>query len=307
MELASETWGLVGKVDAVRRRDGNWVAYEHKRGRSRRGDDKQVLPWPSDRVQAIAYAVLLEETLGQAVPEARIRYHADNVTAFVHIDEAARDELRAAIARARHLRGTTLRPPVTENENLCPRCSLAPVCLPEEERLAEPNQAVPDDPDEADDDERPIPKLFPSSRERQSLHVTSPKAHIGRSGETLVLSTEDEFGQPLKERVPIEDIDALVIHGFGQVTTQAIHLCASRGVGVQWMTAGGKFAAGTANSPGRVQQRLRQYTALADGPTRLRLARQLVLAKVETQLLPRHFRQLTSAPNCRGDNTKPNR
>src|SRR5947199_6137401 len=30
VEVASEAWGLVGKVDAIRRRDGRWVAYEHK-------------------------------------------------------------------------------------------------------------------------------------------------------------------------------------------------------------------------------------------------------------------------------------
>ena len=40
VEVASETWGLVGKVDAVRRRDGRWVALEHKRGRCQRGPVK---------------------------------------------------------------------------------------------------------------------------------------------------------------------------------------------------------------------------------------------------------------------------
>src|SRR3954471_5162690 len=30
VEVASEAWGILGKVDAVRRRDGHWVAYEHK-------------------------------------------------------------------------------------------------------------------------------------------------------------------------------------------------------------------------------------------------------------------------------------
>src|SRR5947199_10853030 len=28
VEVASERWGIQGKVDAVRRRDGEWVAYE---------------------------------------------------------------------------------------------------------------------------------------------------------------------------------------------------------------------------------------------------------------------------------------
>ena len=49
------------------------MAYEHKRGRCRR-EEKRREAWPSDRVQAVAYAVLLEENLGQPVPQARIRY-----------------------------------------------------------------------------------------------------------------------------------------------------------------------------------------------------------------------------------------
>lgn len=268
VEVASDQWGLYGKVDAIRRRDGVWVAYEHKRGRCRRGEDKRVLPWPSDRIQAIAYAVLLEEGQGEAVPQARIRYHADNVTAFVDIDDQARLDLQLAVQRARQLRSSTNRPPVVENERLCARCSLAPVCLPEEERL-----------ETRDRGERTAPTLFPSNRERQTLHVVSPRSYVSRSGETLVVSTEDG-----KEKVPIAQVDSVVIHGYGQMTTQAIHLCAYKGVHVQWLTAGGRFAAGTSASPGKVQQRLRQYEALGKEATRLRLARQLVHAKVETQL-----------------------
>ncbi|MSR60064.1 MAG: Dna2/Cas4 domain-containing protein [Planctomycetaceae bacterium] len=90
-------------IDAVRRRDGVWVAYEHKRGRCQRGEKKEVLPWPSDRIQAIAYAVMLEEALGEPVPQARVRYHAENVTAIVAIDDAPRADLHQAIARAREL------------------------------------------------------------------------------------------------------------------------------------------------------------------------------------------------------------
>jgi CRISPR-associated protein Cas1 len=61
LDVSSERWGLFGKVDAMRRRDGVWVAIEHKRGRCRRDDDGRPQAWPSDRIQAVAYAVLLEE------------------------------------------------------------------------------------------------------------------------------------------------------------------------------------------------------------------------------------------------------
>ena len=107
-----------------------------------------------------------------------------------------------------------------------------------------------DEVDQPPPDDHRIPTLFPSNRERQTLHVISPKAHIGRSGESLVVTAENGEGETTTQRVPLEEIDAVVVHGFGQVTTQAIHLCASHGVAVQWMTMGGKFAAGTTSSPG---------------------------------------------------------
>ena len=265
VEVSSERWGLFGKADAVRRRNGAWLAYEHKRGRCMRGDNNEPSAWPSDRIQAIAYAVLLAEQLGQDVPQARIRYHADNVTAFITIDEAARDELRTAIERARELRRTVQRPPVHENESVCRHCSLNVVCLPEEERLT--------------DNRQPVPTLYPSDRRKQTLHVVSPRAYVSRSGESLIVKIEDG-----KQKVPIQNVDTVVVHGYGQVTTQAIHLCAHHGVAVQWLTAGGRFTAGTSASAGRVQQRIRQYQALSDDALRLRLTRQLVGAKVEGQL-----------------------
>lgn len=281
LTVESEAWGLTGKVDAVRRRDGVWVAYEHKRGRSRRDEDNTPQAWPSDRIQAVAYSVLIEEELGEPVPQARIRYHRDNVTVFVDIDEQARADLRRAVERAKELRRSTIRPPVTERENLCRSCSLAPVCLPEEERL--PKQDL---------FERVPPSLFPSNRERHTLHVMAHKSRIGRSQDTLVVHTEEG-----KERVPIQQLDSVLIHGHAQITTQAIHLCSRHQVAIDWMTTGGRFVAGLSASPGRVQQRIRQYAALSDPAFCIELARRTVQAKVEAQL--RYLLRGT-----RGDNDK---
>lgn len=261
-QVESEFWGLVGKADALRKRDGQWIAYEHKKGRCRREADNSPGPWPSDRIQAIAYAVLISESLGESVPEARIRYHKDNVTVRVLIDDAARDDLRGAIERARELRRSDLRPAVTDNERLCSTCSLAPVCLPEEER-GKPEQL----------------QLFPSRRSGQTLHVVSPKARVGRSASTLVVSVEDAV-----QKLPIEDVDSVVIHGSGQITTQALHLCSSHGIPVQWYSMGGKFMAGTQSVSGRVRQRIRQFKALTAPDLCIRLAKVTITAKVESQL-----------------------
>src|ERR1700731_4788816 len=104
IELASSALSLVGKVDCLRRRDGSYLPYEHKRGQPRRNDGQPPDAWPSDRLQIVAYALLLEEAFGQAIPEGRIRYHAANVTVRVPIDEDARVALHAAVTEARRRR-----------------------------------------------------------------------------------------------------------------------------------------------------------------------------------------------------------
>src|ERR1700743_2107446 len=73
--LESETWGLRGKADYVRHRDGSVVVFEHKRGHAPRSG-----AWSSDRLQVIAYAVLVAEHLDRPIGEGRVRYHASNRT-----------------------------------------------------------------------------------------------------------------------------------------------------------------------------------------------------------------------------------
>jgi CRISPR-associated protein Cas1 len=266
VELASESLGIFGKVDCLKRRDGQLVPYEHKRGRCRRGKDEEPEAWPTDRVQAAAYAMMLEEAVGRSIPEARVRYHADGVTVRVPIDDAARAEVKAAVARARELRRSIERPPVTDNEKLCRRCSLAPVCLPEEVRQdREPeHQAM---------------RLFPPDEQRTSLHVVSDGATVGRSGDRLVVRPRE--GPESKHAS--HEVSAVLLHGSNQITTQAIRLCVERDVAVHWVTTGGRHVASLTATTGQVQRRVRQYQALSESATRLRLAKQLVRAKVEGQ------------------------
>src|SRR3954468_20661537 len=196
LELADPALGLVGKVDAIRRRDGSLLPYEHKRGKSRR-DGKEAAAWPSDRLQVVAYAAMIESATGQPVPEGRIRYHADNVTVRVPIDAQARADLAGAIDTARRLRATTERPPVAENERLCVRCSLAPVCLPEEVR-------------QAGDPAREPVRLFPPDRDGTSLHVVTAGAPVGRSGAVLVVKPPD--GAPPTKHA-IREVESVLLHG----------------------------------------------------------------------------------------------
>jgi CRISPR-associated protein Cas1 len=267
LEIESPSLGLRGKLDALRRRNGRWIVYEHKRGRAKRDADKRPIAWESDRLQVLAYGMLVEESTGEVVEECRVRYHEDNAVVSLVLGVSAREEVREAVRRARALRRSTERPPVTTDANKCVRCSLAPVCLPEEERLAKDPEWSPID-------------LTVKDLERRSLHVLSHGARVGKRGDELEVVTRD--GPAV--RAAIGEVGSVVIHGGGQISTQALHLCVDREVSVSWVTGGGRYVGSVAAAGPTVQRRVRQYRALSDSATCLRLAKALVHCKVESQL-----------------------
>ncbi len=266
--LQSASLGLTGRVDAVRHRDGGWIPYEHKKGRARRSSNNSPEPWPGDALQVCAYGMMLEEALDCTVEHARIRYHADGVTVRVSLSAENRERVRRAIARAHELAASTRRPPVTDNERLCVRCALAPVCLPEEERLAHNPRWHP-------------VRLFPPYPVGRTVHVSTHDARVSRSGETIVVRIA---GKPAGEPIPIRDVESIVVHGYAQVTTQTLGLCARHGVPVHFVTAGGFYVGAFTGGPGTVHRRIRQFEALRDDEFRLKLSRRLVVARIESQI-----------------------
>jgi len=276
LTLESEELKLRGKVDAIKSRRGEIVPYEHKRGRCLRNDDDSPGAWPSDRIQVLAYAMLIEDVRGCTVKEGRIRYHADNVTVTVPLDDAGRSDVHLAIQSALKLRNTTERPPVTDNESLCVRCSLAPVCLPEEVRLVHADNA-----DKVAEARAPL-RLFPADDDRKVIHVVDQGTRIGRSGDQLKL----EYKEHEKPTVclPINDVAQIVINGYSQISTQAIRFCADEGVGIHYLTTGGQYLGSFQPAKrSRVQQRIRQFRALSDPDSCLRLAKQLADCRMDMQ------------------------
>ena len=267
MELASERLGIRGKLDCTRRKSGELVVYEHKKGKSKNGKEA----WPSDRLQVLAYALLLADQTGEAIHETCVRYHADNRTITIPVArEEAEEEVLTWVERAKQLRASLARPPVTAAEKLCRSCSLTPVCLPEEERFAGGGTIV----------EKDSPKrLFPADLER-IVHVVEQGSSIRKDGQQLIVYLPDGDKKPL----PGMSIEAFVLHGNVQISTQAIHFCAARGIGVHWLSFGGHYVGGVSAGAGGVQRKNRQYRALQNPLLRAHLALRLAATKAENQL-----------------------
>jgi CRISPR-associated protein Cas1 len=83
---------------------------------------------------------------------------------------------------------------------------------------------------------------------------------------------------------PVHEVGQVVLHGFTQITTQALRLCAEHNVGVHWITTSGTHIGSWSAGAGSVQRRIRQYKALTDGAFCLALAKRLVEARARGQL-----------------------
>ncbi len=264
LELANDKLGIRGKVDYVRRKNGRLVVYEHKKGRSKGGKDA----WPSDRLQALAYTLLLAEHSGEEIKETRIRYHADNKLIKIPVDaEQAAIEVSNAVKRAKELRASLERPPVTAPERLCRTCSLAPVCLPEEERFIRSEKVK-------------IQRLFPVDDDRRIIHIVEQGASLRKDGDQIVVYLPDKT----KKALPGKMISELVLHGNVQISTQCIHFCAANNIGVHWLSYGGRYVGAFSEGAGGVQRKNRQFQALQDPLFKARLSARLCQAKVENQL-----------------------
>lgn len=264
LELASQELGIRGKVDYVRTDAGELIIYEHKKGRSNKGNQA----WPSDHLQTTAYGLLVSEHFNRPVKELRIRYHADNKTIVIPFDlDKAKKEVLKAVKRARELRSLLQRPPVNVPEKLCRTCSLAPVCLPEEERFA------------AEEKEKPL-RLFPAEDEKRVIHLLEQGAKIHKDGYQFVISLPDGN----KKSIPGSNVASFVLHGNIQISTQAIHFCAANDIGIHWLSYGGHYVGALQKGAGYVQRRHRQYEAFHDPLFKILLVARLCRAKVENQL-----------------------
>ena len=264
LELESERLGIRGKVDCVRHESGRLLVYEHKKGRSNNGNEA----WPADQLQVLAYSLLVAEHEGTIPVEARIKYHADNKLIKVQIDPKESENLvRTAVARANELRKSVSRPPVSVSEQLCKKCSLAPVCLPEEERFAKHEKSN-------------IERLFPANDDRQIIHVVEQGSTVRKDGEQIIVHSPEGT----KKAFPGKSISALTVHGNIQVSTQVIHFCAANEIGVHWLSYSGHYVGGLSAGAGGVQRRVRQYQAFSNPTFRAELALRLSLAKIENQL-----------------------
>ncbi len=269
--LASESLGLIAEIDVLTQEDGEAVPVDHKKGRRPHVAEGAYLP---ERVQIAVQGLLLREagyTCNEGAlwyAESRERIHVKLTEELIATALAAASDLRLAAASRRI-------PPPLENSPKCIRCSLLPICLPDEVNLFRTG-AAPRTPPPPGDAALP-------------LYVQTPGARVGRSGEQLVVTVE---GEP-ERRLALGEVSELIIAGPVVLTTPALHEAVRREIPIAWMSSGFWFLATTgARGPRSATARRAQYEAAGDPARALRFACELVAAKIRNQrtLLRRNWR-----------------
>jgi CRISPR-associated exonuclease Cas4/CRISPR-associated protein Cas1 len=271
LSLASERLGLAAEIDVLVIEDGTAVPVDHKKGKRPHVAEGAYLP---ERAQVAVQGVLLRDA-GYTCAEGALWFAGSRERVRVPLTEELVATALAAAAELRLAAAARRIPPPLDGSPKCNRCSLLPICLPDEVNLFRTGAAPRTPPPPAD-------AALP-------LYVQTPGARIGRSGDTFVVSVEGEADR----RVPIGEVSELVLAGPVGLTTPALHEAARRDIPIAWMSSGFWFVATTGGrGPRSAGARRAQYAAAADPAAALRFARALVAAKIRNQrtMLRRNWR-----------------
>jgi CRISPR-associated protein Cas1 len=263
VELASESLGVVAKIDVVRADGERVVPVDFKRGKAPAGG-----PYDPERVQSCIQALLLREN-GYTCNTARVYYAASKTLVDIPIDDALVAQTRAAIESARSVAERTSIPPPLVDSPKCPRCSLHAICLPDEINVlrgAHGTAAV-----------RPFGA---PADDRVPIYVLEPGARVGLRGE--VLEIRNQVG--LAAETPLIEVGSVALFGNAHISSQAMRAVLSRDVPVFYLSYGG-WLNGWARSVNdhSLDLRIVQFDAAKDEERCLQLARAFVAGKIRNQ------------------------
>lgn len=169
-------------------------------------------PWPTDRVQVGLQALLLEET-GYEVREAIFYYAAEKLKLQIKVDDALKAEALATLEAAKQSAGGP-RPEPLVNDPKCPRCSLQPICLPDEVNQQRFTALTVDGEaktGKVPDEEALTPrKLWPPRDDGIHVVLQREGVRVGVRGESVRITDKD--GELVRD-VPLMNIESLAVLG----------------------------------------------------------------------------------------------
>jgi len=328
--LGSEALGVVAKLDLVEiTLEASLSAtaattartvcpVEYKSGAPREGDGGREL-WDADRMQLGLQILLLREN-GYTCTEGVVFYRQTRQRVRFVLTAEDEDWIRRGIAAARACSAGPIPAPLDHSPK-CPRCSLAPVCLPDETQflqMAVPDEELPapeaqlslpgltgeaastdlavladalatDDPAWETLPEPRLPRLAGEGEVRRLIapDVDTKVLYVNTPGVAVTRKGETvvvkEKGDTIAE-VRIKDLHHLAVFGSAQISTALIQTLCEMEVPVSYFSMGGWFY-GLTRGHGltNVFTRIKQFARAADPEQALPLARLFVYGKIRNQ------------------------
>lgn len=269
--VGSERLGLTAEIDVLEVEDGRLVPVDIKTGKRPHVAEGAYAP---ERVQVCVQGLLLRDA-GYSCDEGALWFADSRERVRVIFTEDLVAETLQAAADLRLAVAAGRLPPPLDHSPKCPRCSLLPICLPDEVVFFK-NGAIP---------RTPPPAASPAL----PLYVQTPGARIGKDGDEIVVKLEGEADR----RVSFAEVSDLVVAGPVSLSTPTLHELLRRDVSVTWASSGFWVLGSTgAVGPRSAAGRSAQFAFAGDDARRLAAARALVAAKIRNQrtLLRRNWR-----------------
>ncbi len=272
LQLESATLGLVGKIDVVEGTNEGIEVIDHKKGSAKRNEDGARVAKEYDAVQVAAYALLLREA-GHTVAGGSIYYAGDRRRVPVHLTEELFATVHRMLAEAKAVAASGQCPPPLRNDSRCLHCSAYPVCLPNESAWwSEAKDGV------KAPEIKEAPR--PPGDEGEVIVVQKSGCMVGQRGGEFVVTEKSETLQ----KFPMNQVRAIYLYGSVQLTTQAAHVCLEQGIDVAYFSPAGRFLGLLRGLPASgVDARLGQYRMFGEPGIRVKLAREMVRAKIHNQ------------------------
>jgi len=295
LTLSSQKLGLTATMDLAEISGNTAVPIEYRKGRPKKAamvpenpdepPNSSTIPlhsyeaWPTDRVQLAFHTILLREA-GYDVERAVLYYASEKRRLEIDIDDSLISEALSTLETAKSC-ALGARPMPLLNDARCPRCSLQPICLPDEVNYQRGYAG----------DIEPR-KIWPPRDDGIHVVAQSNGTRIGIRGETMRVTNKN--GAVCKE-VPLLTMESLSVLGSVQISTQALHALANRSIPIGYLSPAGRMVAMVDPlDSASAEIRRAQVRKFDDLKICLKLSRALAAAKIMNQrtLLMRNHKSL---------------
>ncbi len=264
MTLASSNLGVIAKIDLVEIDGDHAVPIDYKRG------SVPGVPggaYDPERVQICVQGMLLREA-GYRCNYGELYFAESRRRVRITLTEELVSLTSAAIADATRLMTAAVIPPPLIDSPKCGRCSLAPICMPDETNTLR-NRNV-----------GTMRTLVPESDDALPLYVVEQGARLGLSGEVIEVRKNDE----VLERVRLLEVSHVSVFGNVSASAPLLRALAERDIPLLNFSYGGWLAAIThAPVTKNLDARIAQFKVAANPEASMSIARRIVEGKIRNQ------------------------